>query len=589
MELCVYERMVSELSSLMDAGRVSSALSCGVSGMRVGMLQDIMRDGFRSSTLSMYNGVMHWFNGCYYEPLSSDEFSNLVYDVLRGLGALSSDMLRVEGVTRVLRRCVQSKVLLVNNSLMVFRNCVYDISSGSERSFSPECVSFSSVPYDHDGGARCFRWMQFLDEVLPHKSYQQILQEFIGALFVDRHKVKIEKLLILKGSGSNGKSVVFEVVTQLLGRSNVSNFGLDELLGSGQERKRNVATMNGKRLNYASETQQFVVDGSSGSLKALISGEPMEARAMYGDNFTAYDIPLIMINTNHMPEIRDYSHGMRRRLMLLPFEVEIPRWKQDASLASELSKELPGIFNWAMEGLSRFRKNGYKFTENKVLQRMVDECHADSSSVLRFMLACGYERESPVLKDAVPIWTPYSELYEEYRRWCITNDESPESKISFSRALSGAGYKRRRSGQTSMYALFGERAISRQHSLLMYKRAAAEYNSDVNNMRHHNANEIRTTAERIMSANGWHRCAVGFTELQSYLGYTFNCRSHLNSGKLEGSYEVCDGIFYFNLDTIDREWRPKYEKAIKERFLRKQADDVFNNLLRRVGSNAEQQ
>ena len=83
-------------------------------------------------------------------------------------------------------------------------------------------------------------------------------------------------MLVLRGSGSNGKSVVFETIMGILGRENVSNFGIGALI-TGNERKKNIAFINGKRLNYCSEIQALEFGKDSDTLKSLISGEPTEA------------------------------------------------------------------------------------------------------------------------------------------------------------------------------------------------------------------------------------------------------------------------------------------------------------------------
>lgn len=93
-------------------------------------------------------------------------------------------------------------------------------------------------------------------------------------------------------------------------------------------REKNIAFINGKRLNYCSEIQALEFGNDSDTLKSLISGEPTEARPIYGDNFTAYNIPLLMANANQMPYLKDWSYGMRRRICIIPFEVEIPKARQ---------------------------------------------------------------------------------------------------------------------------------------------------------------------------------------------------------------------------------------------------------------------
>lgn len=225
--------------------------------------------------------------------------------------------------------------------------------------------------------------------MLPDEGWQHVFQEFLGSIFIDRRTAKIETMLVLRGSGSNGKSVVFETIMGILGRDNVSNFGIGALI-TGTERKKNIAYINGKRLNYCSEIQALEIGRDSDVLKSLISGEPTEARPMYGDNFTAYDIPLLMANANQMPYLKDWSYGMKRRICILPFEIEIPIARQRKSLARDLEREYSAIFNWILEGRDRFISNGYKLSENKKLDKVMDEYQAESSTVMKFMYQMNY-------------------------------------------------------------------------------------------------------------------------------------------------------------------------------------------------------
>lgn len=105
--------------------------------------------------------------------------------------------------------------------------------------------------------------------------------------------------------------------------------------------KKNIAFINGKRLNYCSEIQALEFGKDSDTLKSLISGEPTEARPIYGDNFTAYNIPLLMANANQMPYLKDWSYGMRRRICIIPFEVEIPKARQKKRTVTGFGGRIP--------------------------------------------------------------------------------------------------------------------------------------------------------------------------------------------------------------------------------------------------------
>ena len=579
MEAVVYSRMLSDVLSNIDKSEVDLCMSIRLRGRRRGRLMDVLREGFISSSLSFYNGSVCWWNGVYYDYLSVDDFSNLVYDICRGLHFLDEDIGVLESFIRVLRRVVSVKELSVDNGKLCFRNCVLDVESGSVEVFSPSAVFFSCLSYDYDPGATCWRWHQFLDEVLPDAKLQSVLQEFVGALFIDRRKAKVEQMLILKGSGANGKSVVFEVISALLGESNVSHYSLKNLLCGGLERKRNIANINGKRLNYASETDRFVIPSDSGMLKALISGEPLEARPLRGFSFVARDIPLMMMNANMLPDIHDWSVGMRRRLTILPFLVEIPKWKQDVTLASELKKELSGIMNWALEGRKRFVGNDYKFTESGMIEALLDEYMSDTSNVLVFMRNRGYKRMSNALRFARPMFISTHDLYEDYCSWCMSRDDMPEGRNRFSRILRDAGWGQVRKNSGNFFKIYGDEALRRQRYELLCKRAAAELNVQFKGERFFNVKMIREMAQKVMVANGWSRCAVGFQDLQEYLGYTFDYKRHINTGRLEGCYVVNDGVYFFNLTAIDEKWRPSYEEGLRKRIMRRETKKAYKELM----------
>ena len=585
------ESICVELVSLCSKEDIEGLHSLERKDVRGDMLTTMLRDAVGRSSLGMYNGCVYCFTGRIYEPLSNDEFGEMVYAVMRALGVRMGDYGKIESIIRVLRRKVGSRQLRVTTDVMVFRNCMLRIDTGEVMPFSRDYVQLSCVDYDYDADAVGTIWDQFLKEVLPDGSSRAILQEFIGALFIDRHKVRIEQMMILKGSGSNGKSVVFDTLMGILGHNNVTNFGLDELVGSGTERKRNVATMNGKRLNYASETRRFTIDGGSGSLKALISGEPMEARAMYGENFVARDIPLIMINTNHMPELRDWSYGMRRRIMLLPFDVEIPRWKQNPELPEWLKKEYPYIFNWAMAGRARFISNGYKFTNSDAIDELIDDYHAESSTMLMFLRTQGFNRDRGVVLDMPPVWVPFGQLYNDYAEWCTAHDEYIETKRKASRVLNEAGYGRKRLAASLYIALFGEAAMRYKTTQMRYARARREMNeiASKRGLQKKTMREVRDLVEGVMLDNKWRRVAAGFAELKEYLGYDVDIGKYMMNGSFEGMYLVADGLYIFNLDSIDRHWRPEYESKIRKKIENRESRKEQEKFLKQLQNEQQAQ
>lgn len=582
-----YQRLVSEVVRGVDRKRLGTAMSIEKPVERMDAVTRLLRGSLLSSSVGMYNSQMYHYGGKIYEVIEYDDFGNLVYDVLRELELPEGDYSRVEGVIRVCRRVVTTKQLRVSGDVVVFRNGVYDVENNRLEEFSSKYVQFGMVDYDYDPKARGFLWQAFLDQVLPNKAYQRILQEFVGALYIDRRKVRMETMLMLLGSGANGKSVIFDTITGVVGEKGVSNFGIDELIGKGTERKRNIASLNGKRLNYASETGQFTIDGSSGVLKALISGEPVEARALYGNNFTAYDIPLIMINCNRLPQLKDFSQGMRRRLMVIPFNVEIPRSKQNKMLSYELRAEYPAIFNWAMAGRTIFLGEGCHLPESEVLEEIVEDYQMEGSGILSFMAANGYLRRDRQATDAVPVWWRLSRIYTEYKVWCHRTGEDAQCMRSASQMLREYGYKRRRTGNGTEFAIYGEtarRAERRRKKEFSKIMEIEDAEARMASLDMKKSEYIKARCEQVF---GWKRIAVGIKDLIKQTQMDCDFKKEIYCGRMDGCFRKIEGIYIFNLDMVESCWMPLYEQrriALMERRKRKEKAEKERDLLMRTGA-----
>lgn len=452
----IYRLRTGLLTRCHNNSMLDTAMSQKNRSRRIGMVMSIIRSSLSQAPIGVFNGVIYGYNSKIYEVMSQKDFYTLIYETVECLGLPFEDMLMVDKIEKACRSVVMKKEIRPMSDYVVFQNCVYDIRRKKEFAFSARYVQMSRLDYEHNGNMRPYMWMTFLDEVLPDKKKQLVLQEFLGSIFIDRQEAKMEKMLILLGDGANGKSVVFETVLGVLGRENVTNFGLQSLI-AGTERKHNIATINGKRLNYCSEIQAIEIGKDSDALKTLVSGEPTEARALYGQNFMARDIPLLMSNANRMPYLTDMSVGMRRRLCIIRFGITIPKEKQNTQLAEQLKAEYPGIFNWMIEGRDRFIQNGYKLTHYQTTETTVEEFLQSTNTVIQYMADAKYYPFDFKAEDKVPVWRTYKTIYDNYVAWCQGNDTIPETRRSMAFILKKQGYRKRRMSTGTEYAVFGKK------------------------------------------------------------------------------------------------------------------------------------
>ena len=98
-------------------------------------------------------------------------------------------------------------------------------------------------------------------------------------------------------------------------------------------------------------------------LKQIVSGEKIEARRLHQNPFSFVPRVKLLLSANGLPQTHDRSNGYYRSYDVLKFEVQIPENQVDQNLKQKLREELPGILNWAVNGLARLQNNNWKMME----------------------------------------------------------------------------------------------------------------------------------------------------------------------------------------------------------------------------------
>ncbi len=294
------------------------------------------------------------------------------------------------------------------------------------RSFSPLDFLTYQLPFEYNPDATAPIFEEYLNRVLPDKSAQAVLAEYLGYVFVQPSTLKLEKALLLYGTGANGKSVFFEVVNALLGSENVSTFSLQSLTNENGYYRAKLAN---KLVNYASEISGNL---ETAVFKQIVSGEPIEARLPYGEPFILTRYGKLIFNCNELPKDVEHTRAYFRRFIIIPFSVIIPENEQDTQLAHKIAgAELSGVFNWVLKGLDRLLAQK-RFTLCDAARQATEQYEKLSDSVRVFLEDSGYN-QSP------NGYIPIKDLYTDYRVSCIEDGCKPVSKINFIKRLESCG------------------------------------------------------------------------------------------------------------------------------------------------------
>lgn len=277
-----------------------------------------------------------------------------------------------------------------------------------------------TLPYSYDPDAECQRWLAFLSRVLPDDDARLLLAEYIGYCLMPRHPM--EKMLLLYGEGLNGKSVTLEVIEALLGSMNVSYLSLADLTNDDVKR----AAIEGKMLNISHESGK---DVNPNVLKQMTSGERVLIKQLYHDPREISDYGKLVAAFNILPRAEN-SFGFFRRLIILPYEVTIPKEEIDRQLATKLKEELPGILNWVLAALPALMKRG-EFSPCASSDRALEHYRLQSDNVRLFLNEMCTVSEVAVKAD---------DLFQAYRSYCFESSLKPLGRNKFYDRLESLGY-----------------------------------------------------------------------------------------------------------------------------------------------------
>jgi putative DNA primase/helicase len=378
---------------------------------------------------------IYLYNGAYWRQIEVPELQTFLGAAAEKLGIDKFDARLYSFREQLYRQFLSASHLPApDNSkgpvLINLKNGTFEIGTYHQKLRAPNPADFITyqLPFTYDPHASAPIFQEYLNKVQPDPARQLILAEYIGYLFIRAKTMKLEKTLLLYGTGANGKSVFFDVINALLGgNANVSNYSLQNLTNENGYYRAMIAN---KLVNYASEINGKL---EAAIFKQLVSGEPVEARMPYGLPFTLTDYAKLIFNCNELPKEVEQSHAFFRRFLIIPFEVTIPESEQDKQLSQKIiQQELSGVFNWVLAGLQRLLKQR-NFTWCEAVENQVSIYKRQSDSVQMFLDEEGYEI-------SITDHQPLKDLFQQYRTYCLESGFHSCSLKTFTERLRHLGF-----------------------------------------------------------------------------------------------------------------------------------------------------
>ena len=310
------------------------------------------------------------------------------------------------------------------------RNGIIDLTTPFPHVLLPHSDEYrftSIIDVDYDPGAEdVTNFMDFLGtsitlpDMIPDAHTITAILMMMGYIIVPQQKM--EGLFIFLGDGSNGKSLLIDIISSFFPEQFVSYLSLGDISKNNKERDQLMTS----RLNISGEEKGSPIDSSE--IKKISSGQHVTIQRMHKPPISWKPNTKLIVDSNTIPQFKDSTHGTLRRLNIFKFHnraVSADEYNQSAdpkkerlilrrnrdTFFPEIMKEKSAILNLILKHYKMLQGLDYTLPKTETSKETFDE-YRESTDTLGYWLEQNYTiSENTTL--VVDILKDFREFYDE--------------------------------------------------------------------------------------------------------------------------------------------------------------------------------
>lgn len=385
----------------------------------------LLADDFKESLIFWQEEFYIYKDNSWYKT-TQEQMISIVSQIIESAQKCNLKSTHTKEIILSLRnKCIQNSPATIdirldgaNGDWLRFKNGLLNLNSKNLETHSPLWFSTTTVPFDYNPTAECPTWHSFLQSLWPDDpTTYQALQSWLG--YCISSATRFQKAALFIGESRAGKGIITRILEKLVGFNNCtattltaisSNFGLSPIVGKKILFLHDIHKGHGGTADMALE-----------KLKSLIGHDAqLIDRKFQGLMYERLKAKMLLV-ANAMPNFIDSRSGFINRLVVFNFKKSF-MGKEDWSLEDKLEFEIPGIFNWALEGISLWREKGdllYPTTHKDTLEDLERSLNPLKSFLLD---SIDYQEGGYISRE---------QLYGAYENWCQENGRKPKSADVF--------------------------------------------------------------------------------------------------------------------------------------------------------------
>ena len=310
----------------------------------------------------------------------------------------------------------------VPEHLICLENGIFNLKEKKLGDYDPEIYFKSKLPITYNQNAKSVKILKFIDEACYPEDIP-VIQEWFG--FSLYRKYFIKKAMILFGEKNTGKTILLNLLTKFIGEKNISGISLQKIASKD---KFALSFLKNRYVNcYDDLSSDDLSD--SGGFKIATGGGYITGEHKFGDSFQFMTFAKNIFATNHIPNVKDINDdAYYERWIPIPFDNQVEKIDQDNFLMEKLleKEEMSGLFNWALEGLSRLLTNG-SFSYNKNSDDIKRIMQRQNNPLVMFCDEVISQKDGNRVTKEI--------MYQVYTKWCNEKGVPRLSKEQLGRRL----------------------------------------------------------------------------------------------------------------------------------------------------------
>lgn len=393
---------------------------------------DAMQKLLSIRAFKIVNDVLYFYDGMRYVPMNELEAQRLIVKYC------SEDVSAV-GTPRFVEWIYD--FLLINPKIcdkmrddcnqdyLCFKDGLLNLGSWKFQGHTPNIFVTNLVDdeYNADKPLDCPNFDAFLNTAM--QGIPELIErvwQAIGYILTDDIRGKC--FFVLQGVTNSGKSTLIRVIQSFFPDDAVAALTINDM---GE--RFGLSAMNCKKLVIGGDLPRTPIsDQAVGKLKALTGGDLIFYEAKYKAHAQFLNTSKLLFSTNHPVYLQGYDEAFFNRMVILPFNVSIPKEAQNGDLDKLLQTERHAIIMKALSHYRTLRENNYCFAGKDLAYACSLQC-AVTCALSSEQIVENFVENYCEFDEAT--FTPTEVLFARFKEFCGESDFSVPQKEFFSKQL----------------------------------------------------------------------------------------------------------------------------------------------------------